>query len=251
MALLREVAALAPGSTLRDDVPAAARDVAEPAVRPGMEMAAKGARASGTPFISFFTPAEMHGAGARRRLPRRAARLGRRAGRALLRGPPRRPAPADQLRGAAGRDDVVFRWGRATPVARLLSGPRASSSLMSAQDARGPKDHDAPRSGAPPAKEHEPSSLWSFLFVAEENLSSCIEAIASKSQAMTMSGTGVPLFRHSILGNGTRVESDDTWSFRAAIALNRGREPMPLSCARSHEQERKCAEIVDRGGPPK
>ncbi|MBS0525284.1 MAG: SAM-dependent methyltransferase, partial [Proteobacteria bacterium] len=32
---------------------------AEPAVRPGMEMAAKGARASGTPFISFFLPAEI------------------------------------------------------------------------------------------------------------------------------------------------------------------------------------------------
>ena len=28
-------------------------------MRPGLELAAKGARASGTPFISFFTPAEM------------------------------------------------------------------------------------------------------------------------------------------------------------------------------------------------
>ena len=34
-------------------------EMAEPAVRPGMEMAERGARASGTPFISFFTPAEM------------------------------------------------------------------------------------------------------------------------------------------------------------------------------------------------
>ena len=33
--------------------------MAEPPVRPGMEMAEKGARASGTPFISFFLPAEM------------------------------------------------------------------------------------------------------------------------------------------------------------------------------------------------
>ena len=32
---------------------------AEPEVRPGLQMAEKGARASGTPFISFFMPAEM------------------------------------------------------------------------------------------------------------------------------------------------------------------------------------------------
>ena len=34
-------------------------ELADPEVRPGLELAAKGARASGTPFISFFTPAEM------------------------------------------------------------------------------------------------------------------------------------------------------------------------------------------------
>jgi hypothetical protein len=34
-------------------------ELVEPAVRPGMEQAAKGARASGTPFVSFFTPPEM------------------------------------------------------------------------------------------------------------------------------------------------------------------------------------------------
>jgi len=34
-------------------------ELAEPEVRPGLQMAEKGARASGTPFISFFTPAEM------------------------------------------------------------------------------------------------------------------------------------------------------------------------------------------------
>jgi O-methyltransferase involved in polyketide biosynthesis len=28
-------------------------------VRPGLELAERGARASGTPFISFFTPTEM------------------------------------------------------------------------------------------------------------------------------------------------------------------------------------------------
>ncbi|HWB09652.1 MAG TPA: hypothetical protein VG826_10520 [Pirellulales bacterium] len=34
-------------------------DLADPEVRPGIERAAEGARASGTPFISFFTPTEM------------------------------------------------------------------------------------------------------------------------------------------------------------------------------------------------
>jgi hypothetical protein len=34
-------------------------DLADPEVRPAFEMAVKGARASGTPFLSFFTPAEM------------------------------------------------------------------------------------------------------------------------------------------------------------------------------------------------
>jgi methyltransferase (TIGR00027 family) len=55
---LRQVAALAPGSTLAMSflVPLSMTD---PAVRPGMEMAEKGARASGTPFISFFEPQEM------------------------------------------------------------------------------------------------------------------------------------------------------------------------------------------------
>ena len=57
-ATLRQVAALAPGSLLAMTflVPLA---LADPAARPGLEMAEKGARASGTPFISFFTPADM------------------------------------------------------------------------------------------------------------------------------------------------------------------------------------------------
>jgi methyltransferase (TIGR00027 family) len=58
MALLREVAAFAPGSTFAMSF-LLPLERAEPAVRPGMEMAAKGARASGTPFISFFLPAEI------------------------------------------------------------------------------------------------------------------------------------------------------------------------------------------------
>jgi methyltransferase (TIGR00027 family) len=58
MALLREVAALAPGSTFAMSF-LLPLERAEPAVRPGMEMAEKGARASGTPFISFFMPEEI------------------------------------------------------------------------------------------------------------------------------------------------------------------------------------------------
>jgi O-methyltransferase involved in polyketide biosynthesis len=57
-ALLREVAALAPGSTLAMTFLWPLR-LAVPPVRPGLEMAEKGARASGTPFLSFFTPAEI------------------------------------------------------------------------------------------------------------------------------------------------------------------------------------------------
>ena len=55
---LRQVAALAPGSTLVMSflLPI---DMADPDMRPGIERAAEGARANGTPFISFFMPAEM------------------------------------------------------------------------------------------------------------------------------------------------------------------------------------------------
>jgi O-methyltransferase involved in polyketide biosynthesis len=57
-ATLRQIAVLAPGSTLAMTfiLPLA---FAEPEERPGFEAAMKGARASGTPFISFFTPPEM------------------------------------------------------------------------------------------------------------------------------------------------------------------------------------------------
>jgi methyltransferase (TIGR00027 family) len=55
---LRQVAALAPGSMLAMTflLPLASAD---PEIRPGLEMAEKGARASGTPFLSFFTPTEI------------------------------------------------------------------------------------------------------------------------------------------------------------------------------------------------
>lgn len=58
MATLRQVAALAPGSTLVMTF-LLPLELADPAVQPGLQMAEKGARASGTPFISFFTPPEM------------------------------------------------------------------------------------------------------------------------------------------------------------------------------------------------
>lgn len=57
-ATLRRVAALASGSTLAMSflLPI---ELADPDVRPGLERAVEGARANGTPFISFFTPTEM------------------------------------------------------------------------------------------------------------------------------------------------------------------------------------------------
>src|SRR5689334_22879138 len=57
-ATLRQVAALAPGSALAMTF-LLPFELADPEVRPGLQRAAEGARASGTPFISFFTPAEM------------------------------------------------------------------------------------------------------------------------------------------------------------------------------------------------
>ena len=57
-ATLRQIAALAPGSTLAMTfmIP---MDLAEPDERIVRQFAENGARASGTPFISFFTPAEI------------------------------------------------------------------------------------------------------------------------------------------------------------------------------------------------
>jgi O-methyltransferase involved in polyketide biosynthesis len=57
-ATLRQVAALTPGSTLAMSF-LLPLELADPEVRPGLEMAEKGARASGTPFLSFFTPPEI------------------------------------------------------------------------------------------------------------------------------------------------------------------------------------------------
>ncbi|HTH98218.1 MAG TPA: class I SAM-dependent methyltransferase [Stellaceae bacterium] len=56
--MLRQVAGLASGSTLAMTF-LLPLDMADAEERPGREMAEKGAKASGTPFISFFTPSEM------------------------------------------------------------------------------------------------------------------------------------------------------------------------------------------------
>lgn len=58
VATLRQIAVLATGSRLAMTF-LLPLELADPEVRPGLEMAVKGARASGTPFISFFTPMEM------------------------------------------------------------------------------------------------------------------------------------------------------------------------------------------------
>lgn len=57
-ATLRRAAALAPGSTfvMTFMLPI---ELLDPEIRPGVERAAAGAKANGTPFLSFFTPTEM------------------------------------------------------------------------------------------------------------------------------------------------------------------------------------------------
>ena len=57
-ATLRQLAALAPGSTvaMRFLLPAELVDATD---RPGLEASTRGARGSGTPFISFYSPEEM------------------------------------------------------------------------------------------------------------------------------------------------------------------------------------------------
>ena len=55
---LRQAATLAPGSTFAMSF-MLPLDLVDADERPGIEAAARGARAAGTPFVSFFTPAEM------------------------------------------------------------------------------------------------------------------------------------------------------------------------------------------------
>ena len=57
-ATMRQVAAIAPGSMFAMSF-LLPFELADPELRPGMERSAKGAKAGGTPFISFFTPDEI------------------------------------------------------------------------------------------------------------------------------------------------------------------------------------------------
>jgi methyltransferase (TIGR00027 family) len=80
-ATLRQVAAFAPGSTLAMTY-LLPMELAAPEERPGREAAERGARASGTPFISFYSPEEIvalaRGAGFREAAHVPAADLARR-----------------------------------------------------------------------------------------------------------------------------------------------------------------------------
>lgn len=58
LATLRQVAGMAQGTVFAMTFLSPIED-AEPAARPGLEMSARGAKASGTPFISFYRPADM------------------------------------------------------------------------------------------------------------------------------------------------------------------------------------------------
>ena len=108
-ATLRQLAALAPGSTLAMTflLPAGLLDDAD---RPGLQAAERGARASGTPFISFYTPEEML-ALAREAGFTDARHVPGTARRALLRRPDRRPSPVER-RGPAGGEVRVTVWVR-------------------------------------------------------------------------------------------------------------------------------------------
>jgi O-methyltransferase involved in polyketide biosynthesis len=57
-ATLRQIAALAPGSTLAMTF-LLPPELVDDVLRPGFEAAQRGARAAGTPFVSFYTPEEM------------------------------------------------------------------------------------------------------------------------------------------------------------------------------------------------
>ncbi len=140
-ATLRQVAALAPGSTFVTTflLPAALLDDEE---RAGLELAERGARASGTPFISFFAPEEMLALARRRRLSRRPPRVGRRSQRALLRRKDRRPAHVARRR-AACRDDLDrTEHERAQPVGEVVGvgGPIVD---QRAEDQQRGRDVDA------------------------------------------------------------------------------------------------------------
>jgi len=110
-AALRQIAELAPGSTLAMTF-LLPTELADDADRAGLQMAENGARAAGTPFISFYTPDETLA------LAREAGfnapdTLRSVARRALLRQSDRRSSPV-QRRGSPGRDHLTDRVQRST-----------------------------------------------------------------------------------------------------------------------------------------
>ena len=104
-ATLRQVAALAPGSTLVMSFMLPI-EMADPEVRPGIERAAAGARGKRHALHQLLHAGRDARPGPRCRLSRRPARVGRRACPALLRGQDGWPSPAQQFRGTAGRDHL-------------------------------------------------------------------------------------------------------------------------------------------------
>jgi len=93
MAMLRQAAALAPGSTLAMTF-LMPLELADPEVRPGLELAAKGARQRDA-FHQFLHADRDAGAGPRSRLWRSPAHVGSHACPALLRGQSRWPPTAE------------------------------------------------------------------------------------------------------------------------------------------------------------
>jgi len=105
-------------------------ELADAEVRPAIERAAEGARANGTPFISFFTPKEMLALASEAGFRDAEACISGSSRPALLRWQDRWASPAQQLRGVAARDDVVNRERTANPaVARNISVVPAATSL--------------------------------------------------------------------------------------------------------------------------
>ncbi len=91
-ATLRRLSALAPGSIVAMTF-MLPFELVDGADRPGLEQAARGAQASGTPWVSFYAPEEMLGVAAGRWLRGRPLCGDGRARPALPRRPERRPPP--------------------------------------------------------------------------------------------------------------------------------------------------------------
>ena len=134
-ATLRQVAALAPGSTLAHDVPAAARAGRSRACAPACSAPATARAPAARRSSASSRRPRCWRWRARRASSDVAARVGRDARRALLRRPDRRPAPAEQRGGAAGRDDVTLSYS----LSRLRERAGERASLTRADARSGPR----------------------------------------------------------------------------------------------------------------